>query len=67
MKHTKHYLCGTDYRYEMSLGMADFYNTIDDFYNNNQCWKECGIVEIELNEAGEEVGHHWVVKEDLYK
>lgn len=61
---TKQYLCGTDYRHEMQMGSAIFYPTEAALKASSQCWEECGIVEIELDEAGEEVGMKWIVPEE---
>jgi len=60
------YLCGIDYQTEMDTGLADFYDTIEELKDaKSACWGECGIVRIELDESGNEVGHQWVVKQDL--
>lgn len=62
---TKTYLCGVDYQHEMGEGLADFFNTIDELKAAKPCWKSCGIVELSLNEAGEEVGYSWVEQQSL--
>ena len=63
-KHTKHYLCETDYRHEMEMGMASFYDSLEDLQKHSKCWQECGVVAIILDEAGDEVSHSWVIDEE---
>jgi hypothetical protein len=62
---TKKFLCGSDYLHEMAMGWAMFYDTLEECKNDKECWGECGIVELQLDESGNEVSHIWVVKEDL--
>lgn len=60
---TKHYLCGVNYK-KYQTG-TKYYDSIDDLKNNMFCWDECGIVEIVLDESGNEVSHKWLVPQDL--
>jgi hypothetical protein len=57
------YLCGTDYQYEMENGSAIYYDSLEKLKEQSKCWQECGIVELHLNLAGEEVGHRWIEKQ----
>lgn len=59
------YLCGVDYQHEMEEGLADFYDSVEKLKAAKPCWKECGIVELHLDLAGNEVGHKWLVKQDI--
>lgn len=66
MKTTKHYLCGVDYQNEMEMGLAHFYNSLDEIKTKSKCWTECGIIEIELDETGNEISHKWVEPQYLF-
>lgn len=63
---TKNYLCGVDYQHEMEEGFADFYPSVEELKNNRRCWKNCGIVEISLDESGNEMGHKWILAQKLW-
>lgn len=63
---SKHYLCGVDYQHENDQGKADYYDFINELKDNKSCWKQCGIVELELDEQGNEIGHTWIVRQNLF-
>lgn len=56
----KKYLCGVDYQHEMEVGMAQIYNSLEELKQKSKCWKECGIVEMELDKKGNELAHRWI-------
>lgn len=62
---SKHYLCGVDYQHEMGMNSAHLYTSIEELKAKSRCWAECGIVELELDEAGNEVCHKWVERRQL--
>jgi hypothetical protein len=63
---SKHYLCGIDYQQELEEGCADLYDSIEALKKQKpRCWDQCGIVELELDETGNEVGHKWIVDQDF--
>jgi hypothetical protein len=62
----KKYLCGVDYQHEMEEGLADFYDSIEKLKQEKRCWPQCGIVEIDLDRDGKEIGYKWIVKQDLF-
>lgn len=58
----KSYVCGTDFDYE--IGVADdvtLYSSIKALKKGRQCWKECGIVELEIKIK------KWVEPQNLFK
>lgn len=59
---TKIYMCGVDYRHEMDRGSARNFDSVDELKTYSECWEECGIVEVELDEAANEVGMQWIVE-----
>jgi hypothetical protein len=66
---TKKYLCGVSFEHE--LGETDeigIYDSIEDLKKDGECWKECGIVEVDV-EDGEEPKttdpHRWVVEQNF--
>lgn len=61
----KKYLCGVDYQHEMEYGCADIFDSLEELKKVRPCWKSCGIVEMVLNEAGEEVSHVWLHPQNL--
>lgn len=45
------YICGTDYDHEFDPSNADppeFYSTIQRLKKDRSCWRECGIVKVEV-------------------
>ncbi len=62
---SKHYLCGVDYQHEMEEGLADFFDSVEELKSARKCWTECGIIELELDEAGKEIGHSWVEPQNM--
>jgi len=49
----KLYTCGVDWQHEIGQasdleGKMPLYSTIEDLKRKRTCWKECGIVEVEL-------------------
>ena len=65
MKTTKHYLCGVDYQHELEEGLANLYDSVQALKDDGKCWRQCGIVELELDEAGNEIGHIWIQEQDM--
>jgi len=61
---SKHYICGIDFQEELE-GCLDVFDTVEELKQKKECWPECGIVEMELGEAGEVVSHTWVVPQRL--
>lgn len=62
----KLYACAVDWQHEIKEcsdlnGKVPLYYTIKDLKKNRNCWKQCGIVEIELNLK------RWVKKQNLFK
>ncbi len=49
-KKLKGYICGTDIT-DIFLGANDvkIYSSIKDLKKSRSCWKECGIVELDLS------------------
>ncbi len=62
---SKRYLCGVDYQHELEEGLADFYDSVEELKSAKKCWIQCGIVEIELDQSGKEIGHKWIVEQDM--
>lgn len=50
MNKLKGYICGTDIM-DISLGANDvvIFSSIDSLKKKRKCWKECGIIEIDLS------------------
>lgn len=46
----KAYICTTDWNTELPMGNNDIkvFTTLNSLKANRTCWKECGIVEIEI-------------------
>lgn len=50
-KKIKAYICETDYNHEFDPDNADppeFYSTIGRLKKDRTCWRECGIVQVEV-------------------
>ena len=62
---TSKFMCGVDYQYELEEGLADLYDSLEELKNSKNCWGTCGIVQIWLDESGNEVSHNWIVKQDM--
>lgn len=60
-------MCGVDYQHEWEEGLADLYDSMDELKDSKECWGECGIVSVELDESGNEINCRWIVKQDLFK
>lgn len=63
---TRHYLCGVDFQHEMDEGLADFYDSVEELKEKKKCWKQCGIVEIFLDESAEMISYKWIEKQALW-
>ena len=51
MKKLTAYICETDYNHEFDPDNADlpqFYSTVKSLKKDRSCWRECGIVEVEV-------------------
>lgn len=62
----KLYICGVDWQHEIGEahdleGKMPFYSTIKELKRDRRCWKECGILEVEVKEV------KWRVKQDLLR
>jgi hypothetical protein len=61
---TFHYICGTDYEHEIdhpTQPSLDYFDSLAALKAAKTCWPQCGVVWLELDPAGEEVSHQWVV------
>lgn len=47
-KKIKVFTCGVDYQYELGETICITYASIESLKKNCTCWKECGIVELEV-------------------
>jgi hypothetical protein len=49
-RRAKLYTCGVQFQHEMAeaRGPQVFYNSIKDLKESGQCWKDCGIVEVNI-------------------
>ncbi len=56
-----HYICGTDFEQELE-GCLDVFDTVEELKEKKPCHVECGIVEMELDAAGEVKAHVWIQK-----
>lgn len=52
------YCCGSDFLDKRKY----FFNSIDKLKEKIHCWKDCGIVEVCMNENAEEIYHTWIEK-----
>ena len=65
----KKYLCGVAWQYE--LGETDeigIYDSVDKLKKDNNCWKECGIVEVDAKDGEEPTTddpHRWIVEQNF--
>lgn len=60
MKSKKSYICGTDWLYEVGeCSEVTLFSSVKALKKARQCWKECGIVELEIKNK------KWVVKPKL--
>jgi|688.fasta_scaffold00614_56 hypothetical protein len=50
----KGYMCKTEYECELGIasGGCRVFSSIEDIKNHKSCWKDCGIVEVEINYKG---------------
>jgi len=55
------YACGVDWQHDLGEARIDLYPTVESLKRNRTCWKQCGIVKLEIS-LGE-----WVEQQDLYK
>ena len=48
--HKKLYMCKIDFDYELgnAAGGNTVYPSLKDLKKNHKCWKECGIVQVEV-------------------
>lgn len=46
----KAYMCATDYHYELESrkSPSQIFGSIESLKSHKKCWKDCGIVEIEI-------------------
>lgn len=58
----KVYMCGIDWQHELgqALGGNRVYASVEDLKQNRTCWKECGIVEVEVKLS------KWIENQNLY-
>lgn len=57
-----YYICGTDLLHELPDEQScRFYKTIKNLKVKENCWKECGVVEVEIKEV------KWVTTERFGK
>ena len=59
------YTCGVDWQHEIGQaadleGKEPLYSTVEELKAKRDCWKECGIVEVELKLS------RWVEPQDLF-
>lgn len=51
-KQLKVYICGTDFQHHLGPGGdvdgVEIFNTLADLKRKKPCWKECGVVELEI-------------------
>lgn len=60
MSKKKAYVCGVDWQHEIGeVNDVKLYSSIEVLKEERTCWKECGIVELELSLVG------WVEPQDL--
>ena len=62
---TKKYLCGTDYRWELDCGCPRICDSLKELKEGGVCWEDCGIVEMQLDKDGIEIGHKWIKKPNM--
>lgn len=59
------YVCGVDWQHEIGEEMAKpdvvVYPSVESLKKHRTCWKECGIVELEITVS------KWVEPQDLFK
>lgn len=60
----KIYMCGVDYQHEMvadrpTCALPTYYMTVEKLKAERTCWKQCGIVELELTPT------NWPVEQDF--
>jgi len=61
------YMCGIDWQHEFEQNCADIYGSVEQLkINKSTCWKECGIVRVELDEKGIPFSHKWLVKQNIF-
>lgn len=46
----KAYICKTDWHFELenASGGVKFYSSVEDLKKYKKCWKDCGILEVEI-------------------
>jgi hypothetical protein len=59
------YMCGVDYQHEMDVdihysALPEYFMSVEDLKVARTCWKQCGIVELELTPVS------WPEKQDLF-
>jgi hypothetical protein len=59
----KAYVCGTNWHHECQdvLDQVSLHNDIDSLKESNRCWRQCGIIELEIKEI------KWVELPELSK
>lgn len=47
------YMCKTDFDYELgeASGGVEVYRTEEDLMKHRECWEECGIVKVKIEEV----------------
>ena len=45
------YICGIDYQHELGECDITIYATLESLKKKTKCWKECGIVELGVNDG----------------
>jgi len=66
----KKYLCGVAFQYELGeTNEIGIYDSVKELKESGQCWKNCGIVEILINEGNDPefyYSHKWIVKQKMF-
>jgi hypothetical protein len=59
----KSYVCGVDWQHEIGEGPNDIklYSSLEILKKERTCWKECGIVELDIRVK------KWVEPQDLFR
>ena len=65
MKNKFMYVCGVAYQHEIDEIHVELYDSLEEAKEALPCWQQCGIVEMEINDNGYEIGHQWVEKQDF--
>lgn len=67
---SKLFLCGIAFQHELGeTDEIDIYNSLEDCKKGHSCWKECGIVAIEVKDEKKPEKYsssEWIVEQDLY-